>query len=109
MDRAKHTLEIKTTRYMENNSKMDIYTTLDVYIAGYLELSGFELNLKLNHAGRIAFSIPLKDEVQEALKEYRTGFVPAKAYADKIKDIKKRMYLTKDNREEGLQANGNSH
>lgn len=86
---------------------MNIFTTLDIYIAGYLELSGFEVNLKLNHTGRITFSIPLTDEVQQALDEYRTGFVPVKAFADKIKNIKKRMYSTKDNGEEGLREHGN--
>jgi uncharacterized membrane protein YfhO len=88
---------------------MNVYTTLDVYIAGYLELSGFEVNLKVNHTGRITFSIPLTDEVQETLSEYQTTFVPVKAFADKIKNIKKRMYLTKDSREEGLRENGNNH
>lgn len=88
---------------------MNVFTTLDIYIAGYLELSGFEISLKLNHTGRITFSIPLTDEVQQVLDEYRTCFVPVKAFADKIKNIKKRMYLTKDSREEGLRENGNNH
>ncbi len=88
---------------------MNVFTTLDIYIAGYLELSGFEINLKLNHTGRITFSIPLTDEVQETLSEYQTTFVPVKAFADKIKNIKKRMYNTKDSREEGLRENGNNH
>ena len=88
---------------------MNVYTTLDVYIAGYLELSGFEVNLKVNHTGRITFSIPLTDEVQETLSEYQTAFVPVKAFADKVKDLKKRMYLTKDEREEGLREHGNNH
>lgn len=87
---------------------MNVFTTLDIYIAGYLELSGFEINLKLNHTGRITFSIALTDEVKAALADYPTAFVQVKPYADKIKEIKKKMYITKDNREEGLQY-GNSH
>jgi len=87
---------------------MNVFTTLDVYIAGYLELAGFEVNLKVNHTGRIIFTIPLTDEVQGALAEYQTGFVPVKLFADKIKNIKKRMYNTKDTREERLQY-GNNH
>lgn len=90
-------------------NKPSIFTTLDVYIAAFLELSGFTINLKLNHTGRITFSIPLTKDVQEALTEYRTGYVQANAFAQKIKDIKKKMYLTKDHGEEGLAENGNNN
>jgi hypothetical protein len=107
MDRAKNTLEIKAARYVENNYKMDTFTTLDIYIAGYLEASGFTVSLKENFTGRITFSIALTDEVKAALADFPTAFVQAKPYAATIKELKKRMYNTKDNKQgEGLRQNG---
>lgn len=85
---------------------MNVFTTLDIYLASYLTLSGFEVKFKTNHAGRITFSTPLTNEVQEALSEYRTAFVPAKIFVDTIKNLKKKMYDFKD-REEGS-TNGNA-
>jgi len=86
---------------------MDIYQTLDVYRASYLQYSGFQMSMKENAKGRIVFSAPLTQELESALAEYPTAFVPVKEYADAIKDLKRRMYTAKDNSEgEGLRGNG---
>lgn len=76
---------------------MDIYQTLDVYQASYLQHFGFQISMKENLRGRIVFSAPLTAELETALTEYPTAFVPAKQYADTIKELKRRMYSAKDN------------
>lgn len=75
---------------------MDVYQTLDVYQAAYLQHLGFQINLKANGKGRIVFSAPLTRELEAALAEYSTAYVPAKEFANTIKDLKRKMYTAKD-------------
>jgi hypothetical protein len=78
---------------------MDIYQTLDVYQASYLQHFGFQISMKENARGRIVFSAPLTQELETALTEYPTAFVPAREFANTIKELKRRMYTAKDNSE----------
>lgn len=86
---------------------MDIFQTLDVYQASYLQYSGFQIVMKENAKGRIVFSAPLSQELETALSEYGSAFVPAREFANTIKELKRRMYTAKDHSEgERLGSNG---
>jgi len=78
---------------------MSIFQTLDVYQAAFLQHSGFQMNMKENMRGRIVFSASLSQELETALSEYGSAFVPAREFANTIKELKRRMYTVKDNSE----------
>lgn len=78
---------------------METYETLDIYIAAYLELIGQEVTLTTNRAGRVLFTFPESDELNDAIQRYdRKVFVSARDFADKIKDLKRRMFTVSNGR-----------
>jgi len=85
---------------------MDIYETLDIYRAAYLELIGYEVELTTNKQGRVVFTFVDTEELSEAIDKYnKNACVSARDFAEKIKDLKRRMFSVNT----GRRFDGNSH
>lgn len=75
---------------------MELYETLDIYRAAFLEYEGFKVTLSQNRTGRVLFSFPYNPELEQALERYENKEpIAALVFADRIKDIKRRMHTAR--------------
>ncbi len=84
---------------------MELYETLDIYRAAYLELIGYEVTLSTNKQGRVLFTFIDNEELNEAIDRYNSkAVVSARDFSEKIKDLKRRMFSVNT----GRRFNGNT-
>lgn len=93
---------------MNNDQQSSIFSTLDAYLTGFLQLSGFDPSLKISKANdhKVVFVFESSPELYDALGAYHGGAtVSALVFANIIKTLKSQVLSMKRSTDNGKSRN----
>ena len=68
-----------------------LFTTLDIYLAGFFALNGIPPTLELNN-GRVVFTFPATDQLYKLMMDFNSNVdVPVADFVTTVKTLRGRM------------------
>ena len=68
-----------------------LFTTLDIYLAGFLALNGIPPTLELNN-GRVVFTFPATDQLYKLMMDFNSNVnVPVADFVTMVKTLRGQM------------------
>lgn len=76
-------------------SEQRLFTTLDIYLAGFLALNGISPRLELNN-GRVVFTFPATDQLYKLTMNFNSNApVPVADFVTTVKTLRGQMLTMK--------------
>jgi hypothetical protein len=73
------------------------FSTLDVFLAGFLEAGGLEATLEKSNGTRVIFSFPQGDDLYRLISAFNSDEpVPVATFSSAVKSLRARMFALRD-------------